>query len=208
MNQRYDLLAFSLLVFSVVVLVCLAADPKGFVLREWQTLIASLVALGAATMAYNGAMAKVNYDRARELRELSRKRLGLYLRLQFAAAELGRQTRQVEAALGTNFAPGLRRVAVYSIKIDNPVEFDQAWENLDLFPVGVGMLIDYVRQGLTIAHKALATVPDTDVIEVQMLGISSGSPLYVYLVNCTHISEQCYNICSLIDAEIKRMSLD
>ena len=75
MNQRFDLIAISFLVFSAMIAVGLATDPKGFSLKEWQPLMASFVALGAASLAYKAAMAKVDYDRARELRELSRKRL-------------------------------------------------------------------------------------------------------------------------------------
>jgi hypothetical protein len=63
MNQRYDLLAISLLLFTVVFAVWLTAGPMNFALKEWQPLIASFVALGAAALAYKAAMAKVGYDR-------------------------------------------------------------------------------------------------------------------------------------------------
>jgi 4-hydroxybenzoate polyprenyltransferase len=83
--RKYDALAISLLIFSVVLVSAISVDPKGFALRDWQPLIAAFVALGAAALAYNGAMAKVQFDREGSLRTDNRKRLGLYLKVSYAA---------------------------------------------------------------------------------------------------------------------------
>jgi hypothetical protein len=197
MKQRYDLFAVSFLMFAAVFVVWLTVDPKGFALKDWQPLMASFVALGAATLAYNAAMAKVNYDRARELRELSRKRLGIYLRLRYAAAELVRQTNNVKLALGMNVTRGKRNVPVYSITIGNPKELEEAWANLDLFPVAVSMLIDYVRENFNQARKIIDAVPNVNSIEVSTIGVTSGTPFYEYLTRCERINEQCVSIGTL-----------
>jgi hypothetical protein len=210
MNQRYDLLAISLLVFTVVFLSWNIAGPKDFSFKDWQTLTASIVALGAATLAYQSAMAKVDYDRAKELRDLWRKRLGIYLRLRFAASELVRQTGNIKLALGMNLYARNRNVPAYSIKLGEQLskEFEDAWNNLELFPVTASMAIDYVRSEFAAARKFIGTVPDADVIQVSTLGVTHGSPYYDYLVRCERINEQCRSIGTLITAEIDKMELD
>jgi hypothetical protein len=54
-------------------------------LRDWQPLMASIIAptiaLGAATLAYHSAMAKVYHDREEAERRRNSERLGLFLRL-------------------------------------------------------------------------------------------------------------------------------
>src|SRR6516164_435018 len=54
-------------------------------LKDWQPLMASIIAptivLGAATLAYLAAMAKVNHDRQEAVCQRNRERLGLFLRL-------------------------------------------------------------------------------------------------------------------------------
>jgi hypothetical protein len=51
------------------------------VLKDFQPLIAALVALIAASLAYRGANAKVNFDREIAKRQHTKERLGLYIRL-------------------------------------------------------------------------------------------------------------------------------
>ena len=210
MNQRYDLFAISLLMFAVIFLSWNIAGPKEFSLKDWQTLTASIVALGAATLAYQSAMAKVDYDRSRERRELWRKQLGIYLRLRFAAAELVRQTGVIKQTLGMDIYRGDRKVPAYLIKLGEHLskEFEDAWENLELFPVAASMSIDYVRDEFSRARKLIGTFPDADIIDVPKFGVDYRSPLYDYSVRCQRINEQCHAIATLITAEIDKMKLD
>src|SRR5947209_605163 len=57
-------------------------------LKEWQTLVAAIVApsiaFGAAIVAYKAAMAKVNFDRKVHEETARRQRRGMLLRLRFA----------------------------------------------------------------------------------------------------------------------------
>jgi hypothetical protein len=61
--RKFELLAFSLLTFSTVVVTAIAIDPKGFSLQAWQPLMAAIIALGGGALAFRGAMAKVELDR-------------------------------------------------------------------------------------------------------------------------------------------------
>src|ERR1051325_9564994 len=57
-NQRYDLLAFSLLAISVTFTAWVGiSGPIRFAdLQPWQPLIAAVIALGAAMLAYHAGM--------------------------------------------------------------------------------------------------------------------------------------------------------
>jgi hypothetical protein len=53
--RKYDTLAVSLLIFSAVLVSAISVDSKGFAVRDWQSLIASVIAFGGAAMVYRGA---------------------------------------------------------------------------------------------------------------------------------------------------------
>jgi len=57
-------IACTIAILGLIVLILSALAPFNFVsLKDWQPLIAAMVALLAAALAYSGAMAKVNFDR-------------------------------------------------------------------------------------------------------------------------------------------------
>ena len=58
------LLPASFIILALVIAIAIARDPNGFSLKDWQTITASFVALGAASLAYSAAMAKVRLDDA------------------------------------------------------------------------------------------------------------------------------------------------
>jgi hypothetical protein len=70
MMRRYDMLAVSLLMFTAMLSVWLGVwgPTNTTTWKDWQPLMAAFVALGAATMAYKSAMAKVEFDRNEEAR--------------------------------------------------------------------------------------------------------------------------------------------
>src|SRR5690242_51387 len=96
MNQRFDLLAISLLMFCGVVTACLVTNPGTFSLKDWQPLIAALIALGAASLAYQASMAKVNDDRTTRDRDIRRQRLGVYLRAEHMCNHLRNRAKSLE----------------------------------------------------------------------------------------------------------------
>jgi hypothetical protein len=46
--RKYDAIAISLLMFSVILVTAISIDPKGFSLKEWQPIMAAILALGGA----------------------------------------------------------------------------------------------------------------------------------------------------------------
>ncbi|WP_375414643.1 hypothetical protein [uncultured Bradyrhizobium sp.] len=208
MNQRYDLLAIALLFFTTILTIWLVTGPMNFALKEWQPLMASLIAFIAGTYAYKGAMAKVNYDRDRELRDLARKRLGLYLRLRYASEKLVVETRNVRMAVGFNISAGTRKTGVYAIKIAEKSEFNESWENLDLFPVSISVHIDAIRTKLPRAIEMLASFPDTTTFEVPATGPRYNDPVYRYANLCGQIEDVAATLIKSLDAQIGNMNLD
>jgi hypothetical protein len=60
----------------LVVTLVIVGSRDDFHLKDWQPLIAALIALAGGSLAYRAAMAKVYADEDREERSLSRERLG------------------------------------------------------------------------------------------------------------------------------------
>jgi hypothetical protein len=104
-------------------------------LQQWQPMMAALIALGAATMAYRGATSKTRFDQMLLEKETFRKKLAIYLRLHLALRHLSARSRRVASRLDSHsWYLGETTIAVGDITIDEPREFEMVWEMLDLFP--------------------------------------------------------------------------
>ncbi|MDA9453063.1 hypothetical protein XI00_01955 [Bradyrhizobium sp. CCBAU 21359] len=133
MNQRYDLLAISLLFVTAVLAAWLGiGGPQGSSLKDWQTLIASAGAIGAATLAYRAAMAKVEVDRAEHKREFLRRQLAQYLKLDIALESFRPAVQLINANLA--FSDDGRGVRASALRVKEAPELAEAWDNLDVFP--------------------------------------------------------------------------
>jgi hypothetical protein len=129
------------------------------VLREWQTLLAAIIApsiaIVAALIAYRGAMAGVNLEREIHHRQQASSKLGLHLRL------ISQMQRLLEDAIFTG--DHLRDEVEHAKKheddnVKNPVtlnddydEVEKAWERLELLPAAAFEPLDLIRTNLRIA---------------------------------------------------------
>lgn len=148
MQQKFGLFSFSLLMFSIVLCVAISLDPKGFALKEWQTVMASLIAFAGATfvyrgatLAYHAAMAKVALDEKIHDAVVSRQRRGVYLRLHQICWALSqdanrRATRLAVPEIGSKSVPA-EVLALPPTSID----ISEAWAALDAFPHRVALPI-------------------------------------------------------------------
>lgn len=141
MNQRYDLLAFSLLVISAILVIALAADPKGFHLSAWQNVIAALIAVGAALPAYTAAMQRNHDDRVTRIAEWRRRRRAILLRTQFACLVMAREAEGLEAECLVTPTSFPRE----DIHLRTSKEFKEAWSDLDVFPGSIAMKLFDLR---------------------------------------------------------------
>ncbi|WP_457492205.1 hypothetical protein [Tardiphaga sp. P5_C7] len=149
MKYRDSMLTFAFLTAAGVIAVAMAVDPKGFSIREWQTLLAAFVALGAATLAYRAAMAKVDLDRDISDRDKRRNSRGISLRAQHAAFIA---LQEAEHFIVELTAPAIgepdKNVDIREITFSSTNDLDEAWANLDRFPRHIATLLGEVRTDL------------------------------------------------------------
>ena len=146
MVRRYDLLAICLLMFTAILTVAMAYDPKGFSIKEWQPLMAAILALGSAAvvfrgakLAYSAAMEKVELDRIIHQKEVRRRQRGIFLRTALAAHIMHHEADRYcklfdqpssEQAEETTIDPAMAILRTVAI-------IDDAWSNLEIFSKSV-----------------------------------------------------------------------
>lgn len=187
-----------LLILTIVI----AGTEPGFKLKDWQPLMAAIIALGAGTLAYLGAMAKVDFDREKEQRDTERKKLGLYLRLRHAAENLHREADNVVQRLGFNMNRYVHKVSTPQIQMTERAELDEAWNNLEMFPATLSFELDLIRSELPRALKRLKSIPETDIMEFSISGVSNSHPLGEYLKIAEKIEKAADRIVHKLDSEI------
>ncbi|WP_426615714.1 hypothetical protein [Bradyrhizobium sp. McL0616] len=114
---------------AIILIAMIALD-----LSKWQTLAAALVAFGGAALAYRGAMAKVSHDQMIVDRDSMRRKLSLYLKLEFAFRELVDEAREKNAYITFDPLEGTAYIGEEHFRIEEPPELEEAWAYLDLFP--------------------------------------------------------------------------
>jgi hypothetical protein len=105
-------------------------------LKQWQPLMAALIALGAAAVAYHGVMVKVNFDRAtlREAEALKRRRYAL--RLDFALNTFLTDAQALPLDSMRYDTQGRWKIADLALDVQMHA-LDEAWDNLELFDTPV-----------------------------------------------------------------------
>ncbi len=111
-------------------------------LSKWQPLLAALVALGGGTLAYQGAMAKIYADQEKDRREFQRKRLGVFLRTEHACDHLARRSNILAEKTSRELKE--KTVKLSDLKITDLPDFDEAWENLEMFPATVALSLSQI----------------------------------------------------------------
>lgn len=134
---RKDTVAISMLVLATILSVWLGiwGPTNTTAWKDWQPLMAAFVALGAATLAYRGAMAKVHFDEQAASKTELRKILGIFLRFDFAVDVVRHEaehftdlTDRPTSMIENNL------VRVEDLVFTDTPEIAEAWTNLDYFP--------------------------------------------------------------------------
>jgi hypothetical protein len=125
-----------------------AIHPPYDVAKDFQPIVAAVIALLAARFAYRAAMAKVRFDE----RLQDGKRLGLYLRLKSQVSELSYRACKIAEALKPLVEDAARRRelevgwdSAYDIDAHRFDEVVEAWKQIDQFPAHCVSLIDRIR---------------------------------------------------------------
>jgi hypothetical protein len=189
-------------ILLILTIVIAAAEPD-VKLKDWQPLMAAIIAVGAGTLAYRGAMAKVDFDREKEQRDTERKKIGLYLRLRHAVEKLREESENVVALLGMKvWSSRSRKISTPQIQMTEREEFDEAWRNLELLPAALSFDLDLIRSELPRALRRLKSIPEFDVIEVPTIGVSDSQPLGEYLKIAENLTKAAHRIVDKLDGEI------
>lgn len=207
MNQKYDLLAISLLVFSAIIVSAITMDPKGFSLSQWQPLMAAVLALGGAgiiyrgaTLAYRASMAKIDLDREVHQREARRHARGIFLRVRFCAFIM-RDDARYFAKLSTT--PNDEKAYAFipsQLTFRTADNIEEAWSNLDAFPSRIAHLLARIRIDLYNFRNAINKL-GSGRLEFSKNMVRSDD-LDALLKSSTSIAEGCQEIYDALKQEI------
>jgi hypothetical protein len=129
-------------------------------LQRWQTLLASFVAVIAATIAYFAAMAKVRQDKQISEEQVLRRALAIFLKLEFAIQVLRQEARDLEKKVQDYRNKSFKTA---DLAILEPKEMLEAWDTLDLFPSDLMQALRMLRALLVGYKMDLAKFePDVD----------------------------------------------
>ncbi len=140
------------LILTMIAWLGLWGPVKLEAIKDWQTFIAAMIALAAAAVAWNTAMAKLRFDQSVQETAERRKRLAALFRADLAVKELREKLSWIES----NFEEFRKRPFIgmrltpEQIRIVEPPEFDAIWDNLDSFPR------DIIRRLATIRYQVRA----------------------------------------------------
>jgi hypothetical protein len=149
-------------------------------------------------------MAKLNSDADRDRRELDRRKIGLYLRLLYPIEKMNVRAEDVRKALsGARLAA--RKFPPSTIRIVMPEEVEEAWKNLELFPVEVAVALDVIRTELPNAKRLLDTFPADAVIEISSMGVSYGHALRPYVETCEKVEAATAKLITSLGQEVVRI---
>jgi hypothetical protein len=193
-----------LLTLAVVVAIAIARDPSGFSLKDWQTITASFVALGAATLAYSAAMAKVHFDERTAQENERRKTLGIFLRFDFAVDVLKYEAESHLEETELPEAPSDNSmVAVDDFALSEMPEITEAWENLDYFPVTLSQAFYLVQNELY--NFAQFKKDHAGESYPSEYGMAEHEDLGAFRAILRELHQNCTNALALVRIEIARV---
>ncbi|MHC4043807.1 hypothetical protein [Bradyrhizobium sp. 23AC] len=176
-------------------------------LKEWQTLMAGGLAVSAAGLAYQGAMAKVKLDREEAERKRNAEQLGLYLRLR-TSLERVHQDASACIALIDAYQPDIGEsfeVSADEIAVLNPPVLNEAWDKIYLIPPALLSSVEGLHRLLPAIEAELIKFHDQkwQVVFLVINGQDFGRQREPYL---TIHSRRCHEILNHCEAVIKGLS--
>jgi len=182
---------------GIILIVMIGAD-----LSKWQPLAAALIALGGGLLAYRGAMLKLRQDEAERRREFLRRQLALYLKLELALRMFQPEAQENEAAISFRAADG-EHVLAGDLRLKEPPEISEAWDNLDVFPRRLIREIASIRSCIREIDDLLMGVPNDKKLYSSDKG---GSMLDVIHERISTIVEACAIILAGLEPEIEQLA--
>ena len=153
--RKYDLLSISLLMFSVILVTAMAVGPTGLsltALQAWQPLMAAIIALGAGTLAFRGAMAKVEFDRTVHSAQQRQRLKNLHTKLLYSAYIFLSETGKAAGRFG-GFQRSQRTVKDFAVGWQP--EFDEAWTSIDLLSEDSAHILANIKYNFDLFKSAV-----------------------------------------------------
>lgn len=148
---------------GIVLILTLLVVGSGddFHLKDWQTVIASLIAVTGGGLAYAGAMAKVNADKEKERQELDRKKMGAYYRLGFALNQVLIDAQVVaDRTSYALYAKPETFSATDLLYLKAPPEIEELWADIEIFPKKALAEINVIRVMFRDMETAIKAAPE------------------------------------------------
>jgi hypothetical protein len=175
-----------------------------FDLSKWQTLTAAIIAFGGGALAYRGVMAKIAQDAAEHKREFLRRQLSVYLKLDIALRRFQPEAQQVDAQLV--FSDGHDdKILVKDLRLKEPPEIAEAWENLDVFPRKLIREIAVIRASVRQVDDYLVGLTDDKRLPAGN-AMQSGTRLNLIHQNVSAIVDACALIMDGLGPEIEQLA--
>jgi hypothetical protein len=186
--------------------------------QQWQTLIASLIALAAARRAYAAAMAKVEFDKEVFKRTIINRKLQLFLRLRLALARLKREAAEKSelaptARIGGDILePGVRfapyELRAEDVQIDLPDEINEAWALPELFPQSAFESLSELWWNCKLAKEFLDDLNPEQVWKITRQGAEA--ELRIFILHCGRVrtyAERLYDEIDELTKELQKVRL-
>lgn len=175
--------------------------------KEWQTVLAATIAIGAATIAYKGAMAKVGLNREIADRQEMRRKLAIYLKLEFALLVLSIKAAHAEKI--TSWQPvsyNQKAVSADDLNILEPPEIREAWEHLDAFPLPVIQQLRLIRVSIRLWQEAVESKDSAGPWVPEISSIHGDNPTPDVRQSARIIKNACDEIVAQLKSAIQQMS--
>jgi len=217
MNQRYDLIAFSLLAIAACAIAMVTIRgpiPASYeVLRDFQPIAAAFVALGAAALAYHAAMARVRHDQQEAKGRYRTESLIVCLRLEQATQRVFNRVIRVIERIDdeeniVEELGGRRTLDHDDVAIEGGTEFEDAWQRLDLLPEGAISNLYYLRnslQAMTVLMNRHKSDPPWEVVKYSNGHVGMNDFLDEWRSHSAALKNSSYDLLTTMRAHVKRL---
>lgn len=150
---------------TATIIIAMAADPE-FKLKDWQPLMAAVIAFVGGVGAYKAATSKTDLEREVIASDLRKRKLATFLKVDAAIEELGARARMIDASFSFPPERGTRSYDADDVALKVPTELDEAWSNIDIFPQSTIREIFSLKRNTKILRELTAPMEPGDAYEV------------------------------------------
>jgi hypothetical protein len=180
-------------------------------IKDFQPLIASVVALTAALFAYGAANKRIKFDREEADRHRTNEQLALFLRVRAAMKHTLQDAKSALSIISqdASFLNQSIEVRPIHLAITNPPELEEAWKGIHLMPVTVIDQIEDLKRLLPLIDGEMTKFVDekwTISFNKDIFGNKTSRRVDDYLtlhaMRCTVVRDRCELLIDALDREL------